>query len=149
MLTRRLIVSVLLGLLLVAAFVAPVSAAQPVYRSGTGHIHPTWGVDLDTGQFNCGCAADEDVYFDIVSPTERYLRNAAFGELLRVASKPSYDTCNHYLGDHQYKVGKNVGHWFCVVTSHGRIARVQITKAPAGGDVYLAYRVWCKINDGC
>jgi len=149
MLTRRLAIATALGVLLLATLAMPVSAAQPVYRSGSGHLHPTWGVDLDTGVFNCSCAADEDVYFDIVSPTERYLRNAAFGELLRVAAKPSYATCNHYLGNHQYKAAKNVGSWFCVKTSHGRVARVQITKAPANGDLYLSYRVWCKINDGC
>ena len=141
-----------LALAVAAAFfiaLAPETlAAHAVYRSGSGSIAPTYGADLDNGVFNGGIVSgptNDDVFYDSVSATKRYFmyNESANNKLLRMSSKPSYAGCaSAALGHNRYNISKNVGRWFCVRTTEGRLARVQIVSAPASSPVQIKYTVW-------
>ena len=151
----RLAPPILAGATALFLAVAPaVFAAHATYKSGTGAMQQTCGADLDKNVFNCVFAdgPNKDVYFIAHSSTNRVLQynNAIFNKILKMASKPGYATCaSAPLGYYEYKAKPNVGHWFCVLTSEGRFARLHIDKVVAGGPMTISFRTWCKPSDGC
>jgi hypothetical protein len=120
------------------------AAAHPVKVSGSGTIPGTWHVDLDRGVFKA--LYGEDLKFDVVSDTERFLQPDPPTRLRKMgATKPSFATCAGAV----LKVGHiNVnklpsGTYVCVKTGAGRLARVRIDNvhaAPGGTD--LAFVTW-------
>ena len=148
MLRRRFIIALAIGGVLAIVFSQSALAAHAIYRSGSGSIDPTYGADLDNGVFNAGIPtgpANDDVYFDSVSATKGYLmyNESAGNKIVRMASKPTYATCaSAALGKNRYNLAKNVGRWFCVKTTEGRFARVQLVSAPTNSPIQINYTTW-------
>jgi hypothetical protein len=140
---------------LTLAFAPAVFAAPAIYKSGTGVMQQTCGGDLDTKVFDCNGGSNDsnkDVYFIAHTSTNRVItyNNHIFNKIVRMASKPGYAACaSAPLGFNEYGAKKNVGRWFCVLTSAGRFARLHIDKVVAGGPMTITFRTWCKPTDGC
>src|SRR3954451_25065499 len=133
---KSLPVALAIAAALSLALTQTVFASHPGYISGTGVIQQTCGGDLDDGTFNClGGTTDstKDVYFIAHSSTNRVIQynNYQFvSKIVKIGStQPSYATCAaSNVGFNEYGAKKNVGQWFCVLTSEGRYARLSITK---------------------
>ena len=134
---------------------APVSA-RSTYREGTGAIRFVGGgFDLDAGVPRSPERRSADVWRDraCVDPSstpaggchtvliEVYGQAGMTGPL---HARPSYLTCRDQTYDGGAQDTDGVGAWYCVRTSAGRYARVQITHWPAPGARRLrfAFRVW-------
>lgn len=159
MLFRRLSAALALAAILSVAVSSTAFAAHPVHKTGSGDINQTAGADIDNGTFNQGTDAD-DVWFIAHTSTFRVItyNNHIFNKIVKVASKPSYATCTSAIasapnsGFNEYKAAKNVGHWFCFLTSENRYARVQITKVnttTGARPMSIVFTTWCKPTDGC
>ena len=151
----RLSGALAIGAIMSLAFATAVAAAHPIYRSGTGSIAQTCGADLDNKIFHCDSVTgpnNDDIYFIAHTSTTRVLtyNNHIFNKILMMASKPSYATCSSAaLGYNEYGAKKNVGHWFCVLTSEGRFARLVIDSVVTAGPMTVTFTTWCKPSDAC
>jgi hypothetical protein len=154
---KRMPTALAIAAALVLLIVPTALASQPVYKGGTGKIAQTCGGDLDNGSFGCvgdshGYNADYDIYFIAHTSTNRvitYNNHNFVSKIVEVAAKPSYATCKaSNPGFNEYPAKANVGHWFCVLTTQGRYARVTINSV---GSPYMTvtYRTWCKAGDAC
>jgi hypothetical protein len=122
--------------------------AKPIYSAGTGSIMQTWGADLDDGVFN-GPGPD-DLHFDAVTNSKRFIETQGGALMLRMPSKPLFSDCkNAALVDGRYRTSFNVGRWFCVRTDHHRYARFKILSDTPGEPLPIRYVTWCKASDDC
>jgi hypothetical protein len=143
--SNRLVIAAALAAALSLAVAQSAFAAHAVYSHGSGGIWQTYGADLDTGTFNTSYpAANDDIYFEAVSGTLRYIGNSGTSaRILRMASKPGYSACaSAALLQRHYNVAKNVGRWFCVQTDQGRMARFRIVSALPSQNLGITFTTW-------
>jgi hypothetical protein len=143
----RLAAAVSLAAALSLTISQSVFAAHAVHKEGSGEIYQTYGVNLDNGAFNSPSPigpAENDIWFQIESSSLHYIENNgpnAF--ILRMASKPGYNTCAAAnLIQRRYNVANNVGSWFCVLTNKGRYARFHIDSVPPDQNLDITFTTW-------
>ena len=146
MITRRVVLSVAVAVMMSIAISQIALAAHAVRHHGTGNLKQTWGVDFDSGTFNTINASTEDMDFDAVSLNKRYLNPAGTATLAKIgAAKPSYATCAvKTLKTNSINVNSfPVGTWFCLKTGGGRFVRFRVDTIHSDpGPISLTYTTW-------
>ena len=140
-LTAALVLAAVLSLVATQS----VFGAHAVRYSGTGHIKGTWSVDFDDNMFN-DPGSGEDLNFDVVTQSERYLDPLGTAGLLKMGTtRPGYAKCaSTKLASSSYQVRKALlGVWFCLKTQNGRFVRFKVVDIdPYPGGIDLRYTTW-------
>lgn len=139
---QRLTAAVALASVLLLGFAGAVSAAPPVFDSGQFVVPASDLVDLDHGQAQT-TAGEEDAWFEIVGPGQRWLRVSGGGEFLKSGStKPTYNQCKGaFVTPGSYNLTKNVGNWFCAHTNKHRVDRFKVVSVN-DSQLVLKFTTW-------
>ena len=119
-------------------------ASHAVRVSGSITIPGTWGMDLDRGQLGGG-PSREDIQFNVVIPTKRYVSNEGTAGIKLMAAKPTYAQCStSNPAGHAYDINHSaVGEWFCVRTQQGRYSRFRVDHVAAyPGGMDITFTTW-------
>jgi len=122
-------------------------AGAAVYSHGSGKVKPTWGVDFDSAVFNTVDSAKEDLKWDIVSNTERYIETYSGASIKQLnTTRPGYLKCSGLTLDGPAKINiKNVpeGTWFCFKTRQHRLTRFRVDHVgPYPAKLPLTFTTW-------
>lgn len=122
----------------------PVTPSRKVLAKGNLDVRQTFLFDLDTGKIKQG--GDEDIWFEAVTATERYLtpRNGAAIGIVRGAG--NFENCSRArMSERRIPVDKlpeSVA--VCVRTNRGNLAAFRLREpvGPSPGVLKISYIVW-------
>jgi len=112
-----------------------------VYKTGKVTVNSSFTVDLD--KITSPGTPNEDLWYEAVSGSERYLTPKNGAKFKAMSSTPSYDDCSGAsLSSSKINFDDiDVGDWFCYKTNADRYGRMQVDSI-TGSSIGLDVRTW-------